>query len=99
MQKFYSGSVQLSLALLTPLLLAAGLAKAEPADWEIDPEHFSIAFETEHVGFQKQLGLFLEASGSFRYDPDSRELSGGSVEVQAGSIFSNHDARDNHLRG
>lgn len=99
MQKLYSGSVRLSLALLTPLLLAAGLAKAEQAVWEIDAEHFSIAFETEHVGFQKQLGLFLEASGSFRYDPDSRELSDGSVEVQAGSIFSNHDARDNHLRG
>ena len=59
----------------------------------------SNAGETERLGSLKQLGLFLEASGSFRYDPDSRELSGGSVEVQAGSIFSNHDARDNHLRG
>lgn len=87
------------MVLLAPLLLAVGLAKAEPADWEIDPEHFSIGFETEHVGFQKQLGLFLEASGSFRYDPDTRELSSGRVEVQAGSFFSNHDARDKHLCG
>lgn len=99
MQKFYSSPVQLSLALLTPLLLVAGLAHAQPADWEIDPEHFSIAFEAGHVGYQKQLGLFLEGSGSFRYDPDTRELTTGRVEIQAGSIFTNLDARDNHLRG
>ena len=45
MQKLYSSPVQLSLALLTPLLLVAGLAQSQPADWEIDSEHFSIAFD------------------------------------------------------
>ena len=99
MQKLYSSPVQLSLALLTPLLLVAGLAQSQPADWEIDSEHFSIAFEAGHVGYQKQLGLFLEGSGSFHYDPDAREFTAGRVEIQAGSIFTNLIARDNHLRG
>ena len=99
MQKFYSSSVQFSLVLLTPLFLIAGLAQAQPADWEIDPEHFSIAFEAGHIGYQKQLGLFLEGTGSFRYDPEAQELISGRVEIQAASIFTNHKDRDKHLRG
>ncbi|MEX0964010.1 MAG: YceI family protein [Pseudohongiellaceae bacterium] len=97
MKNMYSSLMPLSLALT--LLLAIGQAKAEPADWEIDPEHFSIAFEAGHIGYQQQLGLFLEGGGSFRYDPESQQLSGGRVEIQAASIFTNLDARDNHLRG
>lgn len=99
MQKFYSGSIPLSLALSILLLFTIEFAQAEPADWEIDPEHFSIAFEADHVGFQKQLGLFLEGTGSFRYDSDTQQLSSGRVEIQANSIFTNLNARDNHLRG
>jgi polyisoprenoid-binding protein YceI len=99
MQKSYPNPMYLKLALSIAMLLFTGLAKAEPADWEIDPDHFSIAFEVGHIGYQQQLGMFLEGSGNFRYDPASRELSSGRVEIQAGSIFTNHDARDNHLRG
>ena len=82
-------------------LLALGVvpASAEMADWEIDAEHFSIAFEAGHIGYQQQLGFFLEASGNFRYDTETQELSAGRVEVVADSIFSNNGARDNHLKG
>jgi polyisoprenoid-binding protein YceI len=99
MQHSYASLARSSLTLLTTLVVTAGLAQAEPADWEIDPEHFSIAFEAGHVGYQKQLGLFLEGSGSFRYDPDTRKLSSGRVEIQADSIFTNLNARDKHLSG
>jgi polyisoprenoid-binding protein YceI len=81
------------------LALGAEPASAEMADWEIDAEHFSIAFEAGHIGYQQQLGFFLEASGNFRYDTETQELSAGRVEVVADSIFSNNDARDNHLKG
>jgi polyisoprenoid-binding protein YceI len=102
MQQSSSGAHRVNLVPLTIpilLLLLVSPVKAEPAEWEIDAEHFSIAFETEHAGYQKQLGLFLEAAGSFRYDPATRQLDSGRVEIQADSIFSNHEARDNHLRG
>ena len=79
-------------------LVAAG-ACAEAADWQIDPDHFSIAFEAEHIGYQQQLGFFLEGSGQFRFDPETDVLSGGRVEIISDSLFSNHDARDNHLKG
>ena len=98
--QFHSSSTnRLILAMFTASLLAMSVARAQPADWEIDSEHFSIAFEAGHIGYQQQLGMFLEASGSFRYDPTTRELSSGRVEVQADSIFTDHDDRDDHLRG
>jgi len=86
-------------ALLWLTALPASLVMAEPADWEIDSEHFSIVFEAEHIGYQQQMGMFLEGSGEFRYDPETGELSGGRVEIAAESLFSNHDDRDEHLRG
>jgi polyisoprenoid-binding protein YceI len=81
------------------MMLTFGVTHAEPADWKIDPEHFSIVFEVEHIGFQKQLGMFLEGSGDFNYDPQTQALSSGRVELQAGSIFSNNKDRDKHLSG
>lgn len=86
-------------AALGLLTFIATPASAEMADWEIDAEHFSIAFEAGHIGFQQQLGFFLEGSGNFRYDTESQEFGAGRVEVVADSIFSNNDARDNHLKG
>ena len=57
MQKSYPNPMYLKLALSIAMLLFTGLAKAEPADWEIDPDHFSIAFEVGHIGYQQQLGI------------------------------------------
>lgn len=83
-------------------LAAAGpdarTASAEMARWVIDPEHFSILFSASHIGYQQQLGLFLEGSGSFRFDEASRELADLVVEIDARSVFTNHQARDNHVR-
>ena len=72
---------------------------AEPIEWEIDPDHFSLAFEIGHIGYQKQLGFFLEATGEFIFDPESLEFLSGSVEVNANSVFTNNEDRDSHLNG
>ena len=85
--------------LLYFLTLFDAVVIAEPATWEIDPEHFSIAFESEHIGYQSQLGLFLEGGGEFRFDTETFELFSGYVEIPASSIFTNNKDRDDHLRG
>lgn len=95
---FSHRSLVIWLAGCTQAWFAAG-ACAEAADWQIDPDHFSIAFEAEHIGYQQQLGFFLEGSGQFRFDPETDVLSSGRVEIASDSLFSNHDARDNHLKG
>ena len=87
------------LTLLAALTLAGTSAQAEPVDWEIDPEHFSIAFEIDHMGFQRQIGLFRDASGRFRFDPETEELVDGRVEIGAASVFTDHGERDGHVRG
>lgn len=77
---------------------SGGAASADVAEWRIDPDHFSIAFDVQHIGYQRQIGLFRDATGSFRYDPAANELAGGRVVVQANSVFTDHDERDEHLR-
>ena len=88
--------LRLSLIMLSVLVLAP--VSAEPADWEIDPEHFSIVFEADHIGYQQQLGFFLEAAGSFVYDTETQALGSGRIEITADSIFSNNNSRDRHLK-
>ena len=85
-----------------PTALALGLATAaaaEPATFEIDAEHFSIGFLVEHVGYADTLGQFLEAEGHFVYDESANELKSGEVTIEADSVFTNHERRDEHLRG
>lgn len=79
-------------------LLAGTAAHAEPRTFELDPEHLSIGFLVEHVGYQQQLGMFLEAEGEFVYDEATRTLHSGEVRVQSESVFTNHEERDGHLR-
>lgn len=94
-------TLRFSSKLLFALLLsAAGMpgAMAAPQTYEIDPEHFSIGFQVQHVGYASVIGLFLEAGGQFVYDEDTRQLSSGRVVVAADSVFTNHKKRDGHLR-
>lgn len=82
--------------LLTGVL--SGPAKAEPRKYEIDPEHFSVGFLVDHIGFNKVLGMFLKAKGSFTFDETTKTLSDGKVVIDASSVFTNLESRDDHLR-
>ena len=91
---------------LRPLLAAgvfvaavgAGPAWAEPRTYTIDPDHFAIGFQIDHLGYADVIGMFLKGSGSFVYDEATRTLTSGRVVVAADSVFSNHKARDRHVR-
>ena len=83
--------------LLAPMSLHQ--AQAEPREFEIDPEHLTIAFLVHHIGYANTLGQFLEAEGSFRYDEATKSLSDLEVTIEADSVFSNHKKRDKHVRG
>lgn len=85
-------------AALIAVLLLPMTVSAAPRTWEIDPEHFSIAFSVGHAGYADVMGLFREADGRFVYDPETRELESGEVTVQAASVFTAHEERDEHVR-
>lgn len=72
-------------------------ARAEPARYELDPEHLTIAFFVEHLGYAKTLGKFLRAMGSFTFDEATRTLSAVRVVVATDSVATHHEARDRHL--
>ena len=79
-------------------VLGAAPAWAEPRSYTIDPDHFAIGFQVDHIGYADIIGMFLKASGRFEYDEAARTLKSGRVVVAADSVFSNHDARDRHVR-
>jgi polyisoprenoid-binding protein YceI len=87
---------------LVPAVLLAGLAVpalAQPARYEIDPDHFSVGFLVDHIGYAKVLGMFRAARGHYRFDESTATVTDMRVEIDAASVFSNHRRRDDHLKG
>ena len=80
-------------------LAALQPAKAEPRQFKMDPDHFAIVFMVHHLGLADTVGMFREASGSFTYDAEAQTISDVKITVETDSVFTNHDARDGHLRG
>lgn len=84
-------------ALLCLWLLSAPLG-AEPVRYELDPEHLTVAFLVDHVGFAKVLGSFSQVSGSYLFDADTGRVTDLKVVVDTASIDTGHKRRDEHLR-
>ena len=95
------GNGPLRAAMMVALLgmAAVSTVNAEPRRFVIDPAHTTIAFLVSHIGYERVLGLFQEVEGEFVYDEATRELHGGSFTIEADSLYSNHEARDEHVRG
>lgn len=86
--------------LLATLALALPLAvAAQPARYEIDPNHLSIGFLVDHIGYGKVLGMFLKGKGSYAFDEATGAVSDIRVEIDADSAFSNQRQRDAHIKG
>ncbi|WP_299893088.1 YceI family protein [uncultured Ruegeria sp.] len=76
----------------------AATAQADMARYELDPEHTSIYFTVDHIGFAKTLGIFTDVNGSFMYDVDTQELGDVSVTIGTASVNTFNEARDGHVR-
>jgi polyisoprenoid-binding protein YceI len=79
-------------------MLVGSPALAEPHRYELDPEHTTIAFMVEHLGYADTLGLFLTFEGGFTYDTETQDLSDVIITVQTASVESFNKARDGHVR-
>jgi len=67
----------------TCLLLAlalAGVVRAEPPAYALDPVHTRILVAVDHAGFSTALGTVSGATGTLRYTPG--DWSGASVRVE-----------------
>jgi polyisoprenoid-binding protein YceI len=86
--------------LFATLLVAGALAvagAAQAAVWTIDTSHSSVGFSVRHI-FSKVPGTFDKFSGTIDYDPAKPEAASVKVEIEAASINTKNERRDNHLR-
>ncbi|VWX55686.1 Protein YceI [Burkholderiales bacterium 8X] len=87
-----------SFALPFLLLAACGTLSAQPARYELDPDHISVGFLVDHLGYAKVLGMFRAVRGSYSFDEATGALGEVRIEIDTQSVFSNHAKRDQHLK-
>ena len=66
--------------------------------WTIDPAHTSVEFAVKHMMFTTVRGRFEIVSGTIEVDPANPDRSSVTVEIDAGSINTGNEKRDEHLR-
>jgi len=83
-------------------LLAALAAITTPAlaadHYLLDPNHTTVMFSVNHMGFSKVYGRFDKVEGAFTLDQAAPEKSSVVVTIDAASIDTNQAKRDDHLR-
>ncbi len=66
--------------------------------WEIDPAHSEAQFAVKHMMFTTVRGHFNVLSGHLHIDEQHPENSWVDAQVDAASVDTRSDYRDNHLR-
>lgn len=88
---------RLILALVMALGTAA-TAAAQDATWQIDPMHSSAQFSVRHLGVSTVRGAFTKVSGSAKYDPTDPAKGSLDATIEATSVDTRVEMRDNDLR-
>ena len=89
-----------TLCLLTlGLLLSLGRSGAAQDTYTIDNAHTSLIFAVSHYNLSYTYGRFKQISGEFTWNENIPAASQFSFEIDAASIDTNDDGRDQHLRG
>ena len=89
----YSAAV---IALASVVLI--GGAPAWAANYSIDPQHSQIEFRVKHLGISTVTGKFADFDGKLFFDPDRIEAGKVEVAINAASIDTAVEKRDEHLR-
>jgi polyisoprenoid-binding protein YceI len=66
--------------------------------WEIDPAHSQATFSVKHMMFSTVRGQFKVLSGHLHIDEQNPQNSWVDAQVDAASIDTREERRDNHLR-
>ena len=82
--------------LFTALVFAATLASA--ATWEIDGAHSTAGFSVRHMMVTNVRGDFTKLSGTVEFDPKDLSKASINATIDAASINTRNERRDNHLR-
>ena len=73
-------------------------AAAQTETWQLDPPHSAAQFSVRHMGISTVRGTFTKLSGTVQYDPSDPAKSSIDVTIDAASVDSRVEKRDNDLR-
>lgn len=73
------------------------IALPEAGTWTVDPSHSNLEFVARHLMVSKVRGNFADVSGTVEIADDPL-LSKASATIQAGSVRTGDEKRDEHLR-
>jgi len=89
--------MRLLLTVVTTFTIAA-TAAAQAGTWKIDPNHSSAQFSVRHLGVSTVRGAFTKVSGSATYDPTDPSKTSLEATIEASSVDTRVEMRDNDLR-
>lgn len=78
-------------------LLAFGIS-LNAADYKVDTTHTTVGFSVKHLMISTVRGNFGSFEGTFSLDPKTGKLSALEGSIDATSINTNNQKRDDHLR-
>ncbi len=73
-------------------------ASAQVETWQIDPAHTASQFAVRHLGISTVRGAFTKTTGTVQYDPADLSKTSLDVTIDATSLNSRVEMRDNDLR-
>jgi polyisoprenoid-binding protein YceI len=91
----------MSRTLLAPVLaitLLLTLSATAQDAWQLDPPHSSAQFSVRHLGVSTVRGAFTKVSGTVQYDAANPAKSSIQATIDAASVDTRVDMRDNDLR-
>ncbi len=74
------------------------LAGIEAGTYQMDPAHSEIGFRVRHLGLSTVKGAFKKATATLVFNDNTIEDLQVTAEIEASSIDTKNDDRDNHLR-
>jgi polyisoprenoid-binding protein YceI len=78
--------------------IAAMPLMAQTEAWKLDPNHSAAQFSVRHLGISTVRGAFTKVSGAVQYDPSDVTKSVVDVTIDATSVDTRVEMRDNDLR-
>jgi polyisoprenoid-binding protein YceI len=84
----------LALTLSLGLFLGVGLAK----DYKLDTAHSSVGFSVRHLMISNVKGTFDSYQGTIAFDPTTKTFTKLEGSIDAKTINTSNDKRDDHLR-
>lgn len=71
---------------------------AAPDTFRVDGVHSTVIFRIEHMGIAPFYGRFNEISGEFTFDESNPASASFNITIKTGSVDTNNEGRDTHLK-